>query len=415
MDEFEKLVPLKIDRDDNEGLPVGNLISGSLGISLSDEKWTQRRKEMGKLIGTSLISQHIPLMIETMDKYIEQSPLDQETNLTELFSKITFEIITKIFFGKDITEGLEKMEYACPSTGQKSMLAFDEFFPKCCQDQIQTFFNFIGKIFSFLSTYNLIEPFKSNAKNLETLKDSLFRYLDNSQDKESVYQILYKSGNFTKYECAMDALLMLFAGFDTTSRGLSSTLILLKKNPEKLKKLYEELETYKITDITDLPKEKYKSICDECDYLNFVLKESLRIHSPVVQSLTYKPLEDCEICGVKLCKGDRIEINTQFPHYNPEQWHRPEEFLPERFDPQNELFYKPGTNELRHPKAFIPFTFGKRNCLGQTLARLELKVLLCRFLTKVEFEINPELMANGKLRYSILEGRHLYGKITNKL
>ena len=414
-DEFEKLVPSKIDRDDMQGIPVVNIIGGSLGVSSSDEKWAQRRKEMGKLIGINFCSQHIPLMIETMDKYIEQSPLNQEISFTKMFAKVTFEIITKIFFGKDITEGMEKMEYVCPRTGGKSMLAFGEFFPKISFDQIESFFDPIGKILSFLSNYNLIEPYKSNAKNIRTLNDSLSRYLDNSQDKESVYQMLYKSGNFTKHECLKDALLMLFAGFDTTSRGLSSTVILLKQNPEKLQKLYQEIETCGIRKITDVPREKYKSIYDECDYLNYVLKESLRLDPPVIHSLTYKPVEDCEICGVKIFKGDRIEINTQFPHYNPEQWHRPEEFLPERFDPQDALFFKPGTTELRHPKSLAPFTFGSRNCLGQTLAKLEIKVLLCRFLTKLDFEIQDSLLQNDKLRYNITDGRHLYGTIINKI
>ena len=157
-----------------------------------------------------------------------------------------------------------------------------------------------------------------------------------------------------------------------------------------------------------------KSIYDDCDYLNFVFKEGLRFDDPVIESFTYHAIEDCELTGVKVSKGDRFHINVQYAHYNPEQWHRPEEFLPERFDPSNELFYKPGTKEVRHPKAYIPFTFGTRSCLGQTLARLELKVLLCRLLTKVELEINPELLWNEKLRYNILEGRHLFGKITSK-
>lgn len=103
-----------------------------------------------------------------------------------------------------------------------------------------------------------------------------------------------------------------------------------------------------------------------------------------------------------------------FPHYNLEQWHRPEEFLPERFDPNNsELFFKPGTTELRHPKSFIPFTFGPRNCLGQTLARLELKVLLSRFLTRVDYKIKDDQMEND-YRYSIMEARHLYGEIIRR-
>ena len=212
----------------------------------------------------------------------------------------------------------------------------------------------------------------------------------------------------------MDTLSMLFAGFDTSSHLLASAVILLKRNPDKLQKLFDEIEACKISNITDLPKELYKTIYDESDYLNYVIKESQRIDNPVIASIIYQAVEDCEITGVKITKGDRLKMNMLYPHYNPEQWHRPEEFLPERFDPQNELFFKPGTKEARHPKSYFPFGFGPRICLGQILAKIELKVVLSRFLTKVDFEVRQEHMENDKWRYYIHEGRHLYGKITNK-
>ena len=242
MDEFEKLVPSKIDRDEMKDLPIGNLSGRSIAGIKSDEKWTQRCKEMTKLTGINFCSRHIPTMIETFDKHIGACPINQEIDLTKVFTNVAFEIITKIFFGKDITENMEKMEYTCPFTGQKSMLKFQDFYPKCVRDQLATFVNPKGKIFSFLASYNLIEPYKSNAKNLSTCHRSLVNYLDTCKDQESIYYQLYKSGNLTQYDCVMDACQMLFAGFDTSSRSLSGLICSLKRNPDKLAKLYQELD-----------------------------------------------------------------------------------------------------------------------------------------------------------------------------
>ena len=414
LDEAEKLIPFKIDRDDMKGLPLENIIGGSFLLSRSDEKSALRRKQISKLLAINHSSQYIPLMIETMDKHIQAAPLDQEISFTELFAKVAYEIITKIFFGKDITEHIGEMEYICPNTGKKLMLDFQEFYEKTVADQLATLINPKGRIFSFLAQYNLIEPFKSNAKNLSTYKSTLVKYLDSCKNQDSIYHTIYASGKFTKEECVMDAISMLFAGFDTSSHLLASTVILLKRNPDKLSKLFKEIKDYKITNIIKLPQEQYKTAYDQSDYLNYVMKESQRIDNPTIASITYQAVEDCEITGVQISKGDRLEMNIMHTHHNPEQWHRPEEFLPERFDPHDELFFKPGTKEVRHPKSYIPFIFGPRNCLGQSLARMELKVLLCRFLTTVEFEIKDELMQNSKLRYHVLEGRHLYGKITSK-
>ena len=413
LDEMEKLIPSKIDRSAQIGLPIGNLLDGCLGVTYSDENWKSRRKEMTKTIGINFCSKYIPMMIKTIDKVLQSCPLNKEIDLTHIFTSTTFEIITKIFFGQDITDKMDKIEYVCPISGKKSMLKFQEFYPKIAVDEFEAYIDPKGKIIPFLAKYKLIEPFKTNARNVRTCYKALSDYLDTSLDKDSVYYILYSSGKFTKHECVMDALMMLFAGFDTSSHLLSATINLLKKNPEKHAKLMKELERYEITKMDEIPESKLKSIFNDCDYLNHVSKEAMRMDNATIQSVLYEVVEDCQITGVRLFKGEAIGMNIAYPHYDPNQWRRPEEFLPERFDPENELFYKPGTKEARHPKSFIPFTFGIRNCLGQTLAKLEVKVILARFLTKVEYEISKNDFENN-FRYSIYDVRSVFGTITSR-
>lgn len=101
-----------------------------------------------------------------------------------------------------------------------------------------------------------------------------------------------------------------------------------------------------------------------------------------------------------------------FCHYSPDQYQRPSEFLPERWDPQDELFFKPGgDNQIRHPKSYAPFTFGPRNCIGQSLAKLEMKVIIARILEKVEYELSEEIMNNPYALFNAFESKHLMGKI----
>ena len=108
-----------------------------------------------------------------------------------------------------------------------------------------------------------------------------------------------------------------------------------------------------------------------------------------------------------------MTISLIYPSLNSEQWHEPAEFIPERFDPESEYFYKPsGKNEVRHPKAYHPFSYGLRNCPGQTLAKLQFKVLLTRIITKCEYELDKEVMDAAISRFSQFDNFKLSGMIT---
>jgi len=100
-------------------------------------------------------------------------------------------------------------------------------------------------------------------------------------------------------------------------------------------------------------------------------------------------------------------------HYNPKIWHKPESFIPERFDPEHEEYLLPGekSTETRHPKSFNPFTFGSRNCVGQTMAKLEAKVVLSRLVSVIDYEIDSELLQNECARFNIISQIKLTGKV----
>mmetsp|Transcript_14930 Transcript_14930/g.17270 ORF Transcript_14930/g.17270 Transcript_14930/m.17270 type:complete len:217 (+) Transcript_14930:406-1056(+) len=213
----------------------------------------------------------------------------------------------------------------------------------------------------FLAKLKLIEPFKSNDINFKSLFKAAQEFLDLSEDEGSVYRLIVGTDQISKEEVFSDIMLLLVAGFDTTSHAITSILYQLKKSPSKLQKLVDELEAKGLNNVDPLDTETLKRLYEECDYLNYVIKEGLRIDPPATVGLKYQANQDVTLCGVHFEKGTIFGYSIIMPHYNPRDWHEPEEFIPERFDPESKYFYKPGTETSRDPKSYIPFSTGIRN------------------------------------------------------
>ena len=84
-------------------------------------------------------------------------------------------------------------------------------------------------------------------------------------------------------------------------------------------------------------------------------------------------------------KYDKLFVNFHALHLNADEWQRPLEFLPERFDLDHPLSNTPkGTKRLPH--SWAPFAGGKRMCFGKTFAETALKITLTYLSQNFDFE-----------------------------
>lgn len=152
-----------------------------------------------------------------------------------------------------------------------------------------------------------------------------------------------------------------FEGFDTTSTGIIFTIFMLGQHLDIQEMVFEEVSSISkddmnVTDYSDLK------------YLECVIKESLRLYPPVPYISRKVVKDDTKVGKLLLAKDTEIAVHIFDIHRDPKHFPDPERFDPNRFTPENTI--------NRHPYAYIPFSAGLRNCIGQRFAMLELKILI---------------------------------------
>uniref|UniRef100_A0A914QJ86 Cytochrome P450 n=1 Tax=Panagrolaimus davidi TaxID=227884 RepID=A0A914QJ86_9BILA len=156
--------------------------------------------------------------------------------------------------------------------------------------------------------------------------------------------------------CVFD---MWLAGQETTSNTLAWMILYLMTNSEIQSKLHQELDK-------QIGSDRLITLDDKMDlnYLNAIIAETQRYCNLIPNNIPHRLTEDFEFHGFHLEANTMVISQIGAVLTNEKIFPEATKFKPERFIDENGKFQtKP---EL------IPFGVGKRACLGEGLARLEL-------------------------------------------
>ena len=174
-------------------------------------------------------------------------------------------------------------------------------------------------------------------------------------------------GRLSQESLVNNAMLMLFAGHETTVNLIAHSVLTLLRHPDQLEKLRRRPELI-------VP----------------AVEEILRFESSVQLWPTRSALEDIEIAGTTIPKGAPIFVVYGSANRDPERFENPDELDLER--PNNE---------------HVGYSQGIHYCFGAPLARLEAQTAVSEFFRRVE---NPRLVEDPPpyRRNQIFRGpRHL--------
>nr|XP_043905946.1 cytochrome P450 2K1-like [Solea senegalensis] len=165
------------------------------------------------------------------------------------------------------------------------------------------------------------------------------------------------------------------AGSDTIAISLHWSLLLMAKYPLIQDKVHEELRRVvgsrqiRVTDRKDLP------------YTDAVIHETQRLANIVPMAIPHKTSRDVTFQGCFIEKGTTVFPLLTSVLYDESRWESPHTFNPSHFLDKEGRFVK--------RDAFMPFSAGRRVCLGESLARMELFLFFTSLLQHFRFTPPP--------------------------
>ncbi|XP_029456170.1 cytochrome P450 2G1-like isoform X3 [Rhinatrema bivittatum] len=167
---------------------------------------------------------------------------------------------------------------------------------------------------------------------------------------------------------------LFMAGTETTASSIRWALKFMLIYPEIQEKVQKEIDSV-------LGPGKCPSMEDHArlPYTNAVLHEVQRFASFGSMGIPHAPLHDISFRGYTIPKGTQVITFLHSSLYDKRYWKDSDHFNPNRFLDENGKFKK---ND-----AHIPFGAGKRVCVGESLARMEIFIFFITLLQKFTLEI----------------------------
>ncbi|KAL8716977.1 MAG: hypothetical protein Q9225_005738 [Loekoesia sp. 1 TL-2023] len=177
----------------------------------------------------------------------------------------------------------------------------------------------------------------------------------------------------------------LFAGHDTSSSTLCYCYHLLSVHPRICDEVimeHNQVLGQNLGQAASMIGEN-PHLLNQLPYTLAVIKETLRLYPPASSTRQGEPGFSIVASDGRQCPTDGFLVwsNHMAIHRNPHSWKQPDDFLPQRWLVGKDDFLFNGDKG-----AWRSFEYGPRNCIGQELAILELKLILAVTLRKFKVE-----------------------------
>ncbi|NWT33096.1 CP2J2 protein, partial [Cardinalis cardinalis] len=363
---------------DRPDLPVDEGIFKKIGlISSTGHLWkAQRRFTLTTLRNFGLGKRSLEERIQEECRYLVDVFRDEQGNPFNPQLKITnavANVICSLIFGNrfdyqddDFQRLLKLMNEMTALHGAVSTQLYNNFpsIMKYLPGAHQTIFKYWKVLENFMQ-----EQIKKHKEdwNPSEIRDYIDSYLlEISKDDSNTFQEEHLMA------CSLD---LMFAGTETTSSTLRWALLFMAIHPEIQARVQAEIDA-----VIGQARPPALEDRNKLHYTNAVVHEVQRKGNVIPFNVPRMASEDTYVDGYYIPKGTVLMTNLTSLLFDKNEWKTPDTFNPEHFLKDGK-FWK---NEY-----FLPFSTGKRACLGELLARSELFLFFTSLLQKFTFQAPP--------------------------
>ncbi|XP_015280489.1 PREDICTED: cytochrome P450 4V2 [Gekko japonicus] len=370
-------------------------------LTSSGSKWRTRRKMLTPTFHFTILTDFLEVMneqasilVEKLEKHVDKEAFDCFLYIT----LCTLDIICETAMGKNIgAQSNSDSEYVRSVYRMSELIHHRQKSPWLWADLLYLMFS-EGR--EHRRGLKILHSFTDNVI-AEKARELENREQHQSTDEQSGHKVRRAfldmllnatddDGKKLSYQDVREEVdTFMFEGHDTTAAAANWSIFLLACHPEVQRKVHQELDDV----FGDSNRHVTSDDLKELRYLECVIKETLRIF-PSVPYFARTLHESCYIRGFKVSKGTEVIIAPIALHRDPDVFPEPEKFQPERFSLEN--------SAGRNPYAYVPFSAGPRNCIGQRFAQMEEKTILATILRKFWVETTQKYEDIGPVAELIL-------------
>jgi cytochrome P450 len=337
------------------------------------EQHSIARKRLSPGFSISALRSQESVIHELVDQFINQLRRHSEKNgagisMGEAFTWLTFDIVGELAFG-DSFDAVKDWK----SSFWLSLILDPKWLFVFLADGLRARSSFVSLLLPFMLPKNAGKMFAQHTAL--TKQKVLQRMTADTHSREDFFANILRSGDFSLEYLVAEGRFLTVAGGETTATIMTAVLYYLHANPGYRERLTEEIRG-SFSSYGEITGTSTSSL----PFLQAIIEETLRMYPPVAMSLP-RVSPGAVIEGKYIPRGVVVGTHLFSASRNAATYALPEQFRPERWLGEPSLQCKNG------PPPVLAFSGGTYQCLGITMAYLEMRITLAKLLFSFDIEV----------------------------